>query len=453
MLLPATFSLPPNLSLIMLAGIYYGAQYGGSTTTILINTLGEASSVVTSLDGHQMARRGKGGVALATAAIGSFVGGTIATAVIVAVAPMLANFAIGFGPVEYFSLMLFGLVCAVALASGSILNAVAMVIVGLILGLVGTDTTYGVHRMTFGFPQLYEGLDLIAVAMGLFGIAEVIRIVENRHGSGVEFAQTGSLLPDPEERRRMRNPILRGSFLGSLLGVLPGGGALIASFVSYAIERKISKHPDRFGSGMIEGVAGPETANNAAAQTSFIPTLTLGIPTNAVMAMMIGAMMIQGIAPGPSVMTNYPQLFWGLIVSMWIGNLMLLVLNLPLISLWVRLLAVPARLLAPLIIVFSSIGAYSLQSSGLNVIVMLVAGLLGYLLSRMNCEPAPLVLGFLLGPMMEENLQRAMLLSGGDWSVFFTSEISITLLVVSVILVIATVVPAIAVRRSVLADN
>lgn len=453
MLLPATFALPPELSLIMLAGIYYGAQYGGSTTAILINTPGEASSVVTALDGHQMALQGRGGVALASAAIGSFVAGTFATLVIAVFAPMLAGFAIRFGPPEYFALMVFGLVGAVVLASGSLLKAFGMVIVGLILGLIGTDITSGTMRMTFGLNELAEGLDLVAVAMGMFGVAEVIRTLELKDGRGDAAKLSSRLMPNRQEWRQIRGPIARGSIVGSALGVLPGGGALLASFASYALEKKVSGEPGRFGNGAIEGVAGPESANNAGAQTSFIPMLTLGIPANAVMAMMIGAMMIQGIAPGPAVMSDRPGLFWGLIVSMWIGNLMLLVLNLPLIGIWVRLLTMPYRFLFPAILVFCCIGAYTLTNSVFNIWVIGAAGLVGYLLSKLECEPAPFILGFLLGPLMEENLQRSLRLSGGDWNAFVQSPISVALLSLAVVLLLLTVMPSFRAQREQLKEE
>lgn len=453
MLLPATFALPPELSLIMLAGIYYGAQYGGSTTAILINTPGEASSVVTALDGHQMALQGRGGVALASAAIGSFIAGTFATLVIAVFAPILAGFAIRFGPPEYFALMVFGLVGAVVLASGSLLKAFGMVIVGLILGLAGTDITSGTMRMTFGMNNLAEGLNLIAVAMGMFGVAEVIRTLELRDERGDAATLSSRLMPDRSEWRQIRGPIARGSLVGSALGVLPGGGALLASFASYALEKKISSQPSRFGKGAIEGVAGPESANNAGAQTSFIPMLTLGIPANAVMAMMIGAMMIQGIAPGPAVMSERPGLFWGLIVSMWIGNLMLLVLNLPLIGIWVRLLTMPYRFLFPAILVFCCIGAYTLTNSVFNIWVIAGAGLVGYFLSKLECEPAPFILGFLLGPLMEENLQRALRLSGGEWSTFVQGPISIALLSLAVVLLLMTVQPSFKAQREQLKED
>lgn len=453
MLLPATFALSPELSLIMLAGIYYGAQYGGSTTAILINTPGEVSSVVTVLDGHRMAQQGRGGVALATAAIGSFIAGTFATLVIAVSAPVLARFAIRFGPSEYFALMVLGLVGAVVLASGSLLKAFGMVIVGLILGLAGTDVTSGTQRMGFGLNELSEGFNLVAVAMGMFGVAEVIRALGDKEGAPISAGLSSRLLPNRSEWRQIIGPISRGSVVGSVLGVLPGGGALLASVASYALEKKMAAAPERFGQGAIEGVAGPESANNAGAQTSFIPMLTLGLPTSPVMAMMIGAMMIQGIAPGPLVMSQKPTLFWGLIASMWLGNLMLLVLNLPLVGVWVRLLSMPFRFLFPAILMFCCIGAYTLTNSVFNVWVIAGAGLVGYLLGKLDCEPAPFILGFLLGPMMEENLQRALRLSGGDWKTFVTGPISITLLSVAGLLLLSTVVPSFRAQRQQLKET
>lgn len=453
MLLPATFALPPELSLIMLAGIYYGAQYGGSTTAILINTPGEASSVITALDGHQMALQGRGGVALATAAIGSFAAGTFATLVVAMFAPALARFAIDFGPPEYFALMVFGLVGAIVLASGSLLKAFGMVVLGLILGSVGTDLTSGTMRMTFGLHDLAEGLNLVAVAMGMFGVAEVIKTLEDKGRHGDAAAVTSRFMPNKQEWRRIAGPISRGSLVGSVLGVLPGGGALLASFASYALEKKISKDPKTFGKGAIEGVAGPESANNAGAQTSFIPMLTLGIPANAVMAMMIGAMMIQGIAPGPTVLTERPELFWGLIASMWIGNLMLLILNLPLIGIWVRLLSMPYKYLFPAILVFCSIGAYTLTNSVFNIWIIAASGLFGYIIIKLNCEPAPFILGFLLGPQMEESLQRTLRLSGGEWSSFVHSSISITLLGAAAVLLLLTIAPTVRAQREMLKED
>jgi putative tricarboxylic transport membrane protein len=447
MLLPVTFGLSPTASLIMLAGIYYGAQYGGSTTSILVNIPGEAASVVTCLDGYQMARQGRAGPALATAAIGSFFAGCVSTVVVAMFAPPLAGVALKFGPAEYFSLMVFGLVGATVLAHGSLLKAIAMVLLGLLLGLVGTDITSGRMRFTFGIYELADGIGFVGVAMGLFGIAEIVSTLEPKEAREVFTSKVGRLMPSKEDFRRMWKPILRGTAFGSALGILPGGGALLASFGAYALEKKASKYGHEFGKGAIEGVAAPESANNAAAQTSFIPMLTLGIPSNVVMALMIGAMMIQGIIPGPKVMIEKPDLFWGLIASMWIGNALLLVLNLPLIGMWIRLLAVPYRILYPSILVFMAIGVYSLSNSPFDVLLMAIFGILGVVFIKLECEPAPLILGFVLGPMMEENLRRAMLLSRGDPTVLFTKPISAGFLIASIILLGIVLAPTIRRKR------
>ena len=447
MLLPVTFSLSPITALIMLAGIYYGAQYGGSTSAILVNLPGESSSVVTCLDGYQMARQGRAGVALATAAIGSFFAGCVATLVVAMFAPPLAEVALKFGPSEYFSLMVLGLVAAVVLAHGSVIKAIAMVLLGLLLGLVGTDVNSGVLRFAFGISELADGIGFVTVAMGLFGIAEIITNLEMKDEREVFTSKVTNMWPTREDWRRMWKPILRGTILGSALGILPGGGALLSSFGAYTLEKKISKYGHEFGKGAIEGVAAPESANNAGAQTSFIPLLTLGIPGNAVMALMIGAMMIQGIAPGPQVMTEKPDLFWGMIASMWVGNLMLVVLNLPMIGLWIKLLTVPYRILFPSILVFMAIGVYSLSNNPFDCLLMMLFGLLGYIFVKLECEPAPLLLGFILGPLMEENLRRAMLLSRGDPLVFFTKPISAGFLIASIVLLIILLLPNIRKKR------
>ncbi len=447
MLLPVTFSLSPITALIMLAGIYYGAQYGGSTSAILVNLPGESSSVVTCLDGYQMARNGRAGVALATAAIGSFFAGCVATLIVAMFAPPLAEVALKFGPSEYFSLMVLGLVAAVVLAHGSVIKAVAMVILGLLLGLVGTDVNSGVLRFAFGISELADGIGFVTVAMGLFGTAEIIGNLELKDEREVFTNKVTNMFPTKEDWKRMWKPVLRGTILGSMLGILPGGGALLASFGAYTLEKKVSKYGHEFGKGAIEGVAAPESANNAGAQTSFIPLLTLGIPSNAVMALMIGAMMIQGIAPGPQVMTEKPQLFWGMIASMWVGNLMLVVLNLPMIGLWIKLLTVPYRILYPSILVFMAIGVYSLSNNPFDVLMMMLFGLLGYVFVKLACEPAPLLLGFILGPLMEENLRRAMLLSRGDPIVFFTKPISAGFLIASILLLIILLLPNIRKKR------
>ena len=449
MLLPITYGLTPSAALIMLSGIYYGAQYGGSTTAILVNLPGESSSVVTCLDGHAMARQGRAGAALAIAAIGSFIAGSLAILLLAAAATPLAEAALKFGPAEYFSLMLLGLVAAIVLAQGDVLKAIAMTLLGLLLGLVGTDVNSGVERFTFGIPQLSDGISFVVISMGIFGIAEIIANLERDHAGGSQVARVGSLMPSRDDYRRSWKPILRGTGLGALLGVLPGGGAMLGAFASYMVEKRLSRQPQRFGQGAIEGVAGPESANNAGAQTSFIPMLVLGLPSNAVMALMAGAMMIHGIVPGPQVIDERPELFWGLIASMWIGNLLLLVLNLPLVGIWVRLLAVPYRLLYPSILLFCCIGVYSVNNSLFDVLLTVAFGLLGYLFIKLRCEPAPLLLGYLLGPLMEENLRRAMLLSRGDATVFFSRPLSLTLLVLCALVVLLMFSPRLRATRQV----
>lgn len=447
MLLPITFGLPPVSSLIMLSGIYYGAQYGGSTTAILVNLPGESSSVVTALDGYQMARQGKAGKALATAAIGSFVAGTFATVLLALFAPPLADIALQFGAAEYFSLMVVGLVASVVLASGSLLQAFGMIVLGLLMGMAGTDVNSGMERYTFDTPYMAEGVNFVILAMGMFGLGEIIKNLEEEHLRSAMVSKVQGLLPNKDDLKRMAWPIVRGTGLGSLLGILPGGGAMLASFASYSIEKKISKTPEQFGKGAIEGVAGPESANNAGAQTSFIPLLTLGIPSNPVMALMIGAMIIQGITPGPAVMTEQPALFWGIIVSMWIGNLFLVVLNLPLIGIWVKMISVPYHFLYPMILVFCCIGVFSLGNKLFDVYLLAGFGVLGYIFSKLRCEPAPLLLGFILGPMMEEYLRRALLLSRGDFSVLVTRPISATMLAIATIALIVVFMPSIRKKR------
>lgn len=447
MLLPATFTLAPELSLIMLAGIYYGAQYGGSTTAILVNIPGESSSVVTALDGYQMARQGKAGTALGIAALGSFFAGCVATLLLAAAAPPLAQIAFKFGPAEYFSLMTLGLIAAVVLAHGSVIKAIGMILLGLLLGLVGTDVNSGMARFNFSIPELSDGIGFVAVAMGVFGFAEIIKNLEQGEEREIFVNKVGRLLPSMQDMKEAFPAVLRGTGLGSLLGILPGGGAVLASFSAYTLEKKIAKDSSQFGKGDVRGVAAPESANNAAAQTSFIPLLTLGIPPNPVMALMVGAMIIQGIQPGPQVMSEKPQLFWGMIVSMWIGNLMLVILNLPLIGMWIKLLTVPYRLLYPAILVFCCIGVYSLSNSPFDVVITAGFGLIGYLFLKLDCEPAPLLLGFILGPMMEENLRRAMLLSRGDAMTFVTRPLSATLLAIALLLLVIIMLPAIRKKR------
>jgi TctA family transporter len=450
MLLPITFNLDPIAALIMLSGIYYGSQYGGSTTAILVNLPGEASSVVTVLDGHQRARQGRAGPALAIAAIGSFFAGCVATLVIATAAPPLAEVALKFGPAEYFSLMVLGLVAATVLAHGSLLKAIAMVVLGLLLGLIGTDVNSGVLRFTFDIPDLADGVGFVIVAMGMFGVTEIVSNLEQKGEREVFLGKVKHLFPSLDDLKRSWAPILRGTALGSFLGILPGGGALLSSFASYTVEKKVSKHPEQFGKGAIEGVAGPESANNAGAQTSFIPMLTLGIPGNAVMALMIGALMIQGIAPGPQVMTDKPELFWGLIASMWLGNAMLVVLNLPLIGIWIKLLQVPYRYLFPSIIIFMAVGVFSLSNNPWECLTMGIFGVFGYICVKLECEPAPLILGFILGPLMEENLRRAMLLSRGDATVFFNpmdKPISFSFLLAALVLLAVIALPNMRKRR------
>ena len=447
MLLPTTYALQPVSALIMLAGIYYGAQYGGSTTSILLNMPGETSSAVTCLDGYQMARRGQAGAALSIAALGSFFAGTVATIMVATVAIPLSELALKFGPAEYFSLMILGLIGAVVLAHGSVLKAIAMIVLGLLLGIVGTDVNSGVARFAFGIPQLTDGIGVVSVAMGLFGFAEIISNLETTEKRELVTSKIRGLWPTKEQFKVAWPASLRGTALGSVLGLLPGGGAMLAAFASYALEKKVAKDPSQFGKGAIQGVAGPESANNAGAQTSFIPLLTLGIPENAVMALMVGAMTIHNIQPGPQVMTSNPTLFWGLIASMWIGNLMLVVLNLPLIRMWIKLLKVPYRLLDPAILLFCGIGVYSINNSSFDVSQTAFFGLLGIVFLKLECEPAPLLLGFVLGPMMEENLRRAMLLSRGDPTVFFTRPISLAMLVMAGLLLLLIIAPAFRKKR------
>lgn len=444
MLLPATYALPPTSALIMLAGIYYGASYGGSTTAILVNIPGEASAVVTCLDGHMMAKQGRAGSALGIAAIGSFFAGCVATLLIAAFAPPLTELAFQFGPAEYFSLMVLGLVSATVLATGSLLKAICMVLLGLLLGLIGTDVNSGAFRFTFGLDELQDGIDFVPLSMGLFGFAEIMRNLEGNMSRSLVPNKVKNILPSWQEIKVSVGPIVRGTALGSILGVLPGGGALLSSFASYTAEKKLAgdKADPPFGYGNIRGVAGPESANNAGAQTSFVPMLTLGIPSNAVMALMIGAMMIHDIVPGPQVMQSDPGLFWGLIISMWIGNLILVVLNLPMIGVWVQLLRVPYRWLFPAILVFCCIGVYSINNNVWDVWIAIFFGFAGYVFGKLGCETAPLVLGFILGPMMEENLRRAMLLSRGDPSVFVSSPISCGLLIAAVLMVFLVAAPA-----------
>ena len=443
MLMPLTFKVDPTGALIMLAGIYYGAQYGGSTTAILVNIPGEATSVVTTLDGHAMARNGQAGIALGIAAIASFFAGTVATLVIAAIGAPLTKLALLFGPAEYFGLMVFGLGLAIVLARGSVLKACIMVVFGLLLSTVGQDIETGQERLTLGLVDLQDGIDFAVLAMGVFGIAEILRNLESPESRDVVRSTIGRLLPSLADLRRAFGPIVRATGIGSVLGILPGNGAVLAPFASYTLEKKLAKDPSRFGRGAIEGVAGPEAANNAGAQTAFIPLLTLGIPPNAVMALMVGAMTIHGVIPGPLVMTKSPELFWGMIASMWIGNVMLLIINLPLIGLWVRLLKVPYRLMFTIIVLFCSIGIYSINNNPADVYFTAFFGFVGYVLIKLGLEPAPMLLGFVLGRLMEEKLRQALALSEGSFMTFVERPVSAVLLLMALVVIVVAVLPAV----------
>ena len=450
MLLPATYDLPPVAALIMLAGIYYGAQYGGSTTAILVNLPGESSSVVTVIDGYQMARKGRAGPALAAAGLGSFFAGCVGTLILAAFAVPLTEVAFKFGPAEYFSLMILGLIGAVVLASGSLLKALAMIVLGLLLGMVGTDVNSGVPRFTFDIPELSDGIGFVVIAMGVFGYGEIIsNLARGEEKREVFTGKVHGLMPTAQDFKRMVPAVLRGTTIGSVLGILPGGGALLAAFAAYTVEKKTKLQPGEvpFGQGNIRGVAAPESANNAGSQTSFIPLLTLGIPPNPVMALMVGAMTIHNIQPGPQVMSSNPELFWGLIASMWIGNAMLVILNLPLIGIWIKLLTVPYRWLFPAIVLFCAVGVYSTNNNTFDIWMVAGFGAVGYTFIKLGLEPAPLLLGFILGPMMEENLRRALLLARGDWSVFVTRPLSATLLAMALLLLIVVALPAVKKKR------
>ena len=442
MLLPLTFGMDPTSGIIMLAALYAGTMYGGTITAVLINTPGESASVVTCLDGYQMALQGRAGPALGIAALGSFFAGSMATLLIALAAPPLAAIALQFGPAEYFSLMVCGLIAAVVLARGSPVKAIAMVVLGLLLGLVGTDINSGIRRFNFGMTGLADGIEFVALSMAIYGIAEVVYNLEKQRAASVVSAAVGRVWPSLADLRHCTGAILRGTSLGAILGVLPGGGALLAAFAAYTLEKNVARPPRRFGHGDIRGVAAPESANNAGAQTSFIPMLTLGIPGNPTMAMMIGALMIHGIAPGPRVMTDRPGLFWGLIASMWLGNLMLVVLNLPMVGVWVRLLQVPYRLLFPIIMTMMGIGIYSLNTSGVDVLLMAFFGFVGYILVKLGCSFPPLILAMVLGPLMEENLRRSLQLSDGDPAIFFTRPISAGFMIATAILLLLFILPA-----------
>jgi len=442
MLMPLTFNVSPVAAMIMLAGIYYGAMYGGSTTSILVNLPGETSSVVTCIDGYQMARQGRAGAALAIAAIGSFFAGTVSTLLIALFGPPLAEIALKFSAPEYFSLMLMGLVAAAVLAHGDMAKSLAMVVMGLLLGIVGADVSSGIKRFSFGFYELADGIGVVTIAVGVFAVGEIISNLSEPEQRQVFTSKVVNLFPTKEDLKQSFGPIVRGTGLGAFFGVLPGTTPAIASFSSYVLEKKLAKDPSRFGHGAIEGVAGPESANNADAQCKFVPMLTLGLPASGTMALMLGALMVYGITPGPGVVTEKPDLFWGLIASMWIGNVMLVVLNLPLIGIWVSLLKVPYRLLFPAIMVFSAIGIYSVNNSSFDIYLVAVFGILGIVWRMLEMSPVPMMLGFVLGPMVEENLRRALQMSRGDPSVFVTRPISLGFIVATVLILIAMAAPA-----------
>jgi len=450
LLLPTTFHFTPVSAIITLCGIYYGAMYGGSTTSILVNIPGEAASVVTTLDGYKMAQDGRAGPALGIAAFGSYIAGTLSIVGLMFLAPPLARAALAFGPPEYFSLMCLGLTILIYLASGSMIKALMMAALGLIIGCIGADMLTNVHRFTLGIPELMDGVGLIPLVMGLFGISEVLLNIEVQVKQEILKGKIKNLLPNLQEWKHSAKPILRGSLLGFFLGILPGAGPAISSFVSYAVEKRVSRHPGKFGQGAIEGVAGPESANNAATGGSFIPLFSLGIPSNSVMAILLGALMIHGVIPGPSLMQQNPDLFWGVVASMYVGNIMLLVLNLPLIGLWVKLLRVPYAILFPLILLFCLIGAYTASNKIVDVYIMIFFGLMGYLLRKYRYEAAPLILAFVLGPMLEDALRQSLIISEGSPMIFFTRPISGTILVFTILLLLSPMLPKIRERRQVL---
>jgi putative tricarboxylic transport membrane protein len=451
LLLPVTLTSSPAAGIIMMAGIYYGSMYGGSTTSILVNIPGEAASVVTCLDGHQMAKQGRAGPALGIAALASFIAGTFAIILLMLVAPLLANVAVAFGPADYFSLMVLGLVVLTFLTQGSMTKAMVMACVGAVLGLVGLDSITAQPRLTFDRLEFIDGIGLVPVVMGLFGIAEVLHNIERPVSREIIASKIRKLWPDKEDWRASAGPIGRGTILGFFLGILPGGGAVISSFASYALEKRLSSDPDRFGQGAIEGVAGPEAANNAAAGGAFIPLMTLGIPPNVVMALLLGAFIIHGLQPGPLMISQNPNLFWGIVVSMYIGNAMLLVLNLPLIGMWVQLLRMPYNVLFPLIVLFSIVGVYCSSNNVFDVYVMIGFGLLGYLMRKVGYEPAPLVLAFVLGPLLENNLRKALILSQGELTTFATRPISATCLILAAALLATPMLPALRRKRDAIA--
>ncbi|OGP89704.1 MAG: transporter [Deltaproteobacteria bacterium RBG_16_48_10] len=447
LLLPITFYLPPSTAIIMLAGIYYGAMYGGSTTSILVNIPGEAASVVTCLDGYQMARKGRAGPALGMAAMGSFIAGTLSIAGLMFVAPPLARFALKFGSPEYVAIIVFGLTLLSFLASGSQLKAFMMGVFGLLIGSVGTDPIDSINRFTFGSVYLMDGVGLIPVVMGLFGISEIFLNLEEEKFRSILKEKIKNLFPNLKDWVDSKWPILRGTVIGFFIGILPGGNAIIASIISYAAEKKISKYPEKFGTGVIEGVAGPESANNASSQASFIPLLSLGIPTNAVMALLLASLMIHGVLPGPLLINQNPDVFWSVIASMYIGNIMLLVLNLPLIGLWVQVLKIPYAYLFPFIFLFCLLGTYSLSNTMFDIGVMIFFGILGYLMKKFEYEPTPLILAFVLGPMFEDNLRRSLIISGGSFAIFFERPISAVFVIAALLLLLSSVLPGIKKRK------
>lgn len=446
-LLPITFKMTPIPAIIMLAGIYYGAQYGGSTTSILLNIPGEATTVITCLDGYRMAKNGRAGPALGIAAIGSFIAGTISLIGLTLLAEPFASIAIRFGPPEYFALMILSLIVLIYLAQGSMIKGVMVALLGLILSYVGTDTITGTPRFTFKMLTLYDGLDLVPLVMGLFGIAEVLVNLEQELTQDILKTKIKNVFPSLKDWAKVKWPIVRGTTLGFFLGLLPGAGPVISSFVSYTVEKRLSDHPEKFGTGMIEGVAAPESANNASAQAAFIPLFTLGIPPNVTMAILFGALMIHGLQPGPLLIQEHPDFFWGVVVSMYIGNIFLVILNLPLIPLWVRVLRIPYPLLFPLILLFCMIGAYSLRNSTADILIMVIFGIAGYLMRKLRYEAAPLVMAFVLGPLLELNLRRALIMSDGSFSIFFLRPISSVILIVAIIIFGISIFPIIRWKR------
>ena len=447
LILPVTFHLTPVSAIIMLSGIYYGSQYGGSTTSILVNIPGEASSVVTCLDGYQMARQGRAGPALGISAFGSFIAGTLGIIGLMTMAPRLADIALAFGPPEYFSLMCLGMVILTFLSSTSMVRALMMACFGVIVGMIGMDPVSGSTRLTFGIIELMDGVGLIPVVMGLFGISEMLLNIEKRIDREIFKTRVKGLLPTVKDWIQAKGAILRGTLIGFFLGILPGGGAVLSSFVAYAVEKRVSRYPEKFGTGVIEGVAAPESANNSAAQSAFIPLLTLGIPSNSVMAMLLGALIIHNVTPGPLLLTQHPQVFWGVIASMYIGNLTLLLLNLPLIGIWVQLLRVPYAILLPVIILFCLIGAYTIANSIVDVLLMLAFGMLGYLMKKLKYDAAPFVLAFVLGPMLEYSLKQSLIVSKGSFHLFFTRPISATCLVLALLLLVIPLLPKVGKKR------